>query len=81
MTFRSKTNQYGGLEKHKVRCAIRGDRMRPGLDFDETRTASHMPSQAGRRLLLAAAAAEGYAVESWDIPGAYMNSPNDRGSE
>ena len=51
--------------------------MRPGIDFDETRTVSHMPSQAGRRLLLAASAAEGYAVESWDIPWAYINSPND----
>lgn len=38
--------------------------MRPGLDFDETSTASHVPSQAGRRLLLNAAAAEIYAVES-----------------
>lgn len=49
MTFHSKTNQCGGLEKHKVRCAIRRDRMRPGLHFDETRTASHMTPQAGRR--------------------------------
>lgn len=68
MTFRPKTNQYGGLKKHKVRCAIRGHRMRPGLDFDEKRTDSHMPSQAVRRLFLAAAAAEGYAVKSWDVP-------------
>lgn len=51
--------------------------MRQGLDFDETRTASHMPSQAGRRFLLAAVAAEGYDVEFWDIPGAHMNAPND----
>lgn len=76
MTFRSKTNQYGGLKKHKVRCDIRGDRIRSGLDFDGTITASHMPSQSGRRMLLAAAAAEGYVVESWDVPGLYMNAPN-----
>lgn len=31
-----------------------------------------MPSQAGRRLLLAAAAAQGYEVESWDVHGAHM---------
>lgn len=64
MTFRSKTNKYGGLEKHDVRCAIRGDIILPGLlDLDETRTASHMPSQERRRMLLAAASAEGYVVE------------------
>lgn len=77
MTFRAKTNAYGGLERCKVRCAIRGDRMRPGVDFDEKRTASHMPSQAGRRLLLAAAAAKGHAVASYDVPGAYPRAPND----
>jgi hypothetical protein len=51
--------------------------MRPGVDFDGMRTASHMPSQSGRRLLPAVAAAEGSAVQSWDIPGAYMRAPAD----
>lgn len=60
MTFKAKPNMYGGLHRYKVRCAIRGDRMRPGIDFDETRTASYMPSQAGRRLLMAACVAEGH---------------------
>lgn len=76
MTFKAKTNQYGGLKKCKFRCAIRGYRMRPGIDFDDTRTESHIPSQAGRRLLLSAAAAKRYAVESWYITGAFMNVPN-----
>lgn len=76
MNFRSKTNQYGGLEKHKVKSAIRGDRMRPGLDFDETRTASHIPSHAGRLMLLKSSGAQGYVVESCVVPGAYMNAPN-----
>lgn len=52
--------------------------MRTGLDFDEKRFASHMPSQAGQRLLLAVAAADGYIVESWDVLGAYMSVPNDQ---
>jgi hypothetical protein len=51
--------------------------MRPGVDFDEMRTASHMPSQSGRRFLLAEAAAEGAAVQSWDVPGVYMRAPAD----
>lgn len=39
MTFKAKANVYGGLERHKVRCVTRGDRMRPGwdtgVDFDK----------------------------------------------
>lgn len=60
MAYKAKTNQYGGLERHKSILAIPGDRMRPGIDFEETRTASHMPSQAGRRLLILAGVAEGH---------------------
>jgi Reverse transcriptase (RNA-dependent DNA polymerase) len=74
---KAKTNMYGGLERRKARCSIRGDRMRPGIDFDEMRTASHMPSQSERRFLLAVAAAEGAVVQSWDVPGAYMRAPAD----
>jgi hypothetical protein len=51
--------------------------MRPGVDFDEMRTTSHMPSQSGRWFLLAVAAAEGAAVQSWDVPGAYMRASED----
>jgi hypothetical protein len=36
-----------------------------------------MPSQAGRRLLLAWAASEGYSLQTWDVPGAYMRAPSD----
>lgn len=57
MNFKAKTSIYGELERHKVRLAIRGDRMCPGLDFDETRTVSHMPSQSGRGPLIAAGVA------------------------
>jgi hypothetical protein len=51
--------------------------MQPGVDFDEMRTASHMPSQSGRRFLLAVAAAEGAAAQSWDVLGAHMRAPAD----
>jgi hypothetical protein len=51
--------------------------MRPGVDLSEMRTAPHMPSQSGRRFLLAVAAAEGAAVQSWHVPGAYMRAPAD----
>jgi hypothetical protein len=74
MGYKTKTNTYGGLESRKTRCAIRGDRMRPDVDFDEMRTAFHMPSQSGRRFMLAVAATESAAVQSWDIPGVYMRA-------
>lgn len=75
MTY-ARTNQFGGFERHKARCAIRGDQLRPGLDVDKARIASHITSQAGRRALLAAAA-EGYAVASFYVPGSFMRGPND----
>jgi hypothetical protein len=66
-----------GDERRKARCTIRGDCTRFGVDLDEMRTAPYMPSQSGRRLLLAVAAAEGAAVQFWDALGAYMRSPAD----
>lgn len=75
--FKAKLNQFGGLDKRKVRIAIRGDRMHPGVDFDATPTAAHMPTMAARRLLLAAAVANKHAVQTWDVPGAYMRAPID----
>lgn len=78
--FQGKKNMYEGLERHKNRCAIRGVRMRPGINFYETSTASCMPSQFGRRLLIAACAytliSEGPVIQSWDIFGAYLRAPN-----
>lgn len=74
--FKAKTNQFGEIEKFKVRCAIRGDKMRPGKDFDETRTASNMPSQTARRLLIAGAVSDGHDVQFWDVTGAYMRASN-----
>lgn len=50
--------------------------MRLGVDLDEIRTASHMPSQAGRRLIFASCVAEGHVMKPWDIPGSYLRAPN-----
>lgn len=75
MTFRAKANLCGGLERHKVGCAIGRDGIRPLGHFDEHRTASHMPSQAGARILLAGAAAINIEVESWDVRRAYVYAP------
>ena len=51
--------------------------MKPDMQFDQTRTASHMPSQAARRILLAAAVSDEHVIQSYDIPGAFMRAPND----
>lgn len=77
MNFKAKNNIYRGLEKHKMGCAIRGNRMKKRMDFDKTRTASQIPSQSGRKQLIASAAAQGYEVQSWDIPGAFIRAPSD----
>lgn len=68
---------YGVLERDKARIAFRGDRMTPGLHFDDIRIASHMPSQAGARILFAAVAAQGFSIQPWDVPEAYVWAPND----
>lgn len=44
LTLKVKINQFAGPEEHKISLSIRGDRMRPEIDFDEARTQSHTPS-------------------------------------
>lgn len=76
MTSAPKKKLCGGLERHKVRSTIRGNRVSRAVHSDNTRSASHMASQAGRRLL-AAASAQGYEVESWDVPCTSMLTMSD----
>lgn len=73
--FESKKDMYGGLERNKILLAIRCDRTRPGLNFDETKTASDMPSSSGRRLLIASDVAEEQVCRSFDVPGAFLRAP------
>lgn len=63
MTFKAKLNIYEGRKRRKVRCPIRGNRMRPAIDFDETKAVFHMPSQEVRRLLIAACVAEIHVLQ------------------
>lgn len=51
--------------------------MRKGLDFDESRIASHTPSQSEKMLLLAVSAAQVHVVRFWDIAGVFKKAPND----
>lgn len=51
--------------------------MRKSYDFDESRAATHIPLQTGRRALLTGAVANKKCIESWDISGALMRSPGD----
>lgn len=78
MDFKAKTSLYEGLERYKVRCTIRGDRMRKMYDSDENRTAAHMPSQAGRRVLMVNAVARRPCIESWNVPCLFIRSPGDQ---
>jgi Reverse transcriptase (RNA-dependent DNA polymerase) len=78
MTYKVKHDANGGYVKHKARCAIRGDLMEAGTEYDPLRTSSHTPSHTARRTLLAAAAAASHVVESWDVPGAFPRAPTDQ---
>jgi hypothetical protein len=77
VSFKTKRNEFGGIDKFKARIALRGDRLVPDRDYGPAATAAHMPSQAGRRLLLAWASSEGYSLQTWDVPGAYVRAPSD----
>jgi hypothetical protein len=78
-TFTNKleTDQLGQPSTCEARCAIRGDLMRPGIDFDDTRQAAHTPSQSAKRLPYADAAKSNLQTESWDVPGAYSRASAD----
>jgi hypothetical protein len=71
MTYKVKEDADRAYVKHKARCAIRGDLMEAGVEYDPLRTSSHTPSHTARRTILATAAAFGHVVETWDVPGAY----------
>lgn len=51
--------------------------MTPDSHMDENQTASHMPSEADRRLLLSAVATRDQAIQSWDVARAYARALND----
>lgn len=77
MGFKLKPTAQGRPGIRKARLSVRGDLMTPDREFNSTATSSHAPSHAGRRLMLASAAAMGYSVQSWDVPGAYPRAPSD----
>jgi hypothetical protein len=68
--FKAKTKAHGTLDKRFVRCAARGDLMKPGVHYDPTRTAMKTPSHTALRLFHATAELNCDIVESYDVPGA-----------
>jgi Reverse transcriptase (RNA-dependent DNA polymerase) len=75
--FTQKTNSDGTASRKKVRCAIRGDTMVPGVENDSENTSAQTPSHTSLRLLVALTAASGADMESWDVPGAYPQADAD----
>ncbi|MBW0537564.1 hypothetical protein O181_077279 [Austropuccinia psidii MF-1] len=74
--FDLKSNTDGSIKKLKVWLVAHGDREHPGVDCAETYalTASLM----SLRLVLATAVLKGWQVASFDVSGAYLNSPVDK---
>jgi hypothetical protein len=75
--FTQKTNSDGTASRKKVRCAIRGDAMIPGVEYDSEKTSAQTPSHTRLRLLVALTAACGAVMELWDVPGAYPQADAD----
>lgn len=71
VVFKRKRDPDGNVTRHKVRVAYRGDRLRPGIDFDpENSTAG--ASLTAFRLLLARATALGHPMASFDLTAAFV---------
>jgi hypothetical protein len=51
--------------------------MKASQEYDPARTSAQTPSHTARRLLIAAAAAAGHTIQSWDVPGAYPRAAAD----
>jgi hypothetical protein len=77
LKFTQKTNADGTASRKKVRRAIRGDTMTPGVEYSPDETSAQTPSHTSLRLLVALSAATGAAMESWDVPGAYPQADAD----
>jgi hypothetical protein len=69
-TYKIKTDLEGNPSCYKAPCTIRGDFMRPGTDFDDSRRAAHTRSHSSKRLLYAKTARTNLLLDSWDVPGA-----------
>jgi hypothetical protein len=76
-TYKAKKDAEGAIHRRTMRCAIRGDLMQASQEYDPARTSAHTPSHTARRLLIAAAAAAGHVIQSWDVPGAYPRAAAD----
>lgn len=53
---------YGEIERQKVQFAIRGNKMRPEIDFGEARKTYCIPAQAGLKLVLLAGVAKNHGL-------------------
>jgi hypothetical protein len=60
-----------------MRCAIRGDTMVPGVEYDSENTSAQTPFHTSLRLLVTLTTASGAVMESWDVPGAYPQADAD----
>jgi Reverse transcriptase (RNA-dependent DNA polymerase) len=75
--FTQNTNSDRTASRKKVRCAIRGDTMVPGVEYNSEKTSAQTPSYTSLRLLVALTAANRAVMESWDVPGAYLQADAD----
>jgi hypothetical protein len=73
--FTPKFNSNGTASRKKVRCAIHGDIMVPGVEYDSKKTSAQTPSHTSLRLLVALTGSNSAVMESCGVPGAYQLTP------
>jgi histone deacetylase 1/2 len=69
--FKIKTDLNTGAKTYKSRATIRGDRQKPGIDYDET--FAPVVRMKTLRTLLALAAIYGWHVHGMDVDTAFLN--------
>jgi hypothetical protein len=69
--LKNKLNPDGTLERRKARWVLRGDRQRPGIDFDQT--FSPVVKPATIRTVLTLAASFGWPVHQLDVKNAFLH--------
>jgi hypothetical protein len=69
--FKLKRDEVGNIVKHKARLVAKGYVQQPGVDFDEV--FAPVARMESVRMLVAAAAQEGWFVHHMDVKSAFLN--------
>ena len=75
MNYRYKRSPELDITEHKARCAVRGDLMKPAINYNPDHTAACMADKDNIRFLFAIEASGGLTSDHFDIQSAYIHEP------